>query len=186
MGGLSDVGLPIANLNDVDNLISDGHQIGNHTFNHLDAFKVSDSFYENSIEKNIEEMNKLFPSYIMKTFAYPFGSLTPSKKKIVKKYYKIARGIEGGFNNHFIDLLLLKSYFLSGEKYKLNHYTDIIDDAIKKRHWVIFFTHEVQKNPSKFGCDEYLFDSLLKHCLSREINILSVEDVVKTYLQGNY
>lgn len=46
LGGYSDVGLPIADRNDIENLISNGHEIGDHTYSHLRAFKVSDEEYE--------------------------------------------------------------------------------------------------------------------------------------------
>ncbi len=177
LGGLSDVGLPIARLKDLEKLILDGHEIGDHTYHHLNAFEVDDIKYEESIIKNQEEMLKLFPSYIFKSFAYPFGYLTPSKKRIVRKFYKIARGIEEGYNKSRFDSMLLKSYHLAGDKNRFRLYKNILDKSSEQPSWLIFFTHEVQSNPTEYGCDEELFRSVVEYSLKGGFEILSIKEV---------
>lgn len=178
LGGYSDVGLPIADRNDIENLISDGHEIGDHTYSHLRAFEVSDEEYEESILRNREKMDVLFHGYKFKSFAYPFGSVSPGKKRIVRKYYKIARGIEGGFNKSLIDKMLLKSYHLAGTKNRFGYYSRLIDKNLEEKSWLIFFTHEVQQNPTEFGCDEELLDLLLSKCLNNNCKILGISELL--------
>jgi peptidoglycan/xylan/chitin deacetylase (PgdA/CDA1 family) len=179
LGGYSDVGLPIADRHDIENLISNGHEIGDHTYSHLRAFEVSDEEYEKSILMNREKMDALFAGYEFRSFAYPYGSVTPNKKRIVRKYYNIARGIEGGLNKSYMDTLLLKSYHLAGNKDRLGFYSGLIDNAIEQNSWLIFFTHEVQTNPTEFGCDLILFESLINYCISKDLIIKTISDLIE-------
>ncbi len=181
LGGYSDVGLPILDLDDLEKLISNGHEIGDHTFSHLKAFDVTDEEYKNSIIINQERMEILFPGYKFTSFAYPFGALTPFKKKIVKRFYKVARGIEEGYNNTIFDSMLLKSFHLAGDKNKFEFYKRIIDKSVEHPSWLIFFTHEVQSNPTEFGCDQHLFELILNYCIKNEITIKSIYEFYREF-----
>jgi peptidoglycan/xylan/chitin deacetylase (PgdA/CDA1 family) len=62
-------------------LIDEGHQIGNHTFNHLSGWKVS---VENYME-NIKKTEKVLRNHNLKTklFRPPYGKLKPAQAKAV-------------------------------------------------------------------------------------------------------
>lgn len=70
-------------------IIEEGHQIGNHTFNHLNGWKTKTENYisnfekcEDSIETNIEKSSKIFRP--------PYGKIKPSQSLILRKLgYKI-------------------------------------------------------------------------------------------------
>ncbi len=65
-----------------------GHKIGNHTFNHDDAWKTKNSEYLSSINKT--EFLLKQNGIISNLFRPPFGRITPSKIKLLKKNnYKI-------------------------------------------------------------------------------------------------
>lgn len=65
-----------------EQVVATGHTIGNHTFNHLSAFK---STIPNYLE-NIETCNEIFES---KYFRPPYGLLRPRSIKQIQKKYKI-------------------------------------------------------------------------------------------------
>jgi len=59
-----------------------GHAIGNHTFNHLNGWKTSDTIYFQDVEK----CNELISSNL---FRPPYGKMRLSQFKFLKKHYKI-------------------------------------------------------------------------------------------------
>ncbi len=63
-------------------IISNGHSVGNHSYNHISGWKSSNKEYFTSIEK----ANKLIMSGL---FRPPYGRITPSQIKILKRKYSI-------------------------------------------------------------------------------------------------
>lgn len=182
LGKFSDIGLPIANLDDIENLLKYGHELGDHTFDHCDASKFDYRHYEKSIIENRLQLQKFFPNLSFSSFAYPFGSLKPINKKIVSKYYKVSRGIQSGINSGLTDLNFLKSVHISGDEERFENYKKIILENVTKSGWLIFFTHEVESNPTPFGCTEKLLSKILEFSLQTNNQILSMSEVMHSYL----
>lgn len=63
-------------------LQAEGHIVGNHTYNHLNAWKVSNGEYLDNIEKMEATVTTPF-------FRPPYGKLTPRLAKQINKKYKI-------------------------------------------------------------------------------------------------
>ncbi len=63
-------------------LKANGHSTGNHSYNHLNGWKTANSDYY----KNIEKSNQFINS---KLFRPPYGRISPSQIKHLKKNYKI-------------------------------------------------------------------------------------------------
>lgn len=67
-------------------IISDGHSIGNHTFNHKNGWKTSTTDYI----QNIELCQKQILNLKSKIFRPPYGKIKPSQSKKLRKLgYKI-------------------------------------------------------------------------------------------------
>ena len=74
-----------------DEVIVQGHSIGNHTFNHLDGFKTNADLYLQNVALCETEFQKQ-SNFISdnKLFRPPFGKITPfQSKKLRKLGYKI-------------------------------------------------------------------------------------------------
>ena len=70
-------------------IIQGGHQLGNHTYTHENAWKSKFEEYINSIEKTQNIIKSINP-FSAKYFRPPYGKLTPNlEKKLIKKNYKI-------------------------------------------------------------------------------------------------
>lgn len=63
-------------------IIAEGHTIGNHTFDHLDGWNVNSNVYL----KNIQECAELVLS---KLFRPPYGRMRPKQRKSISRHYKI-------------------------------------------------------------------------------------------------
>jgi peptidoglycan/xylan/chitin deacetylase (PgdA/CDA1 family) len=167
----------------INSLSQNGHEIGCHTYGHLNCADTPPRIlYENCIlNQNIakKEMNISFLS-----FAYPFGKFNLSSKRVIQNNYLTARTIKPGVNIKNIDLAALKSvplYESSGEKNILK-WLDIMD---KYGGWLIFYTHDVRENPSQYGCTINLFEEILNECLLRNFKIMTVGAVAKNLLKQN-
>lgn len=70
-------------------LITQGHSIGNHTFNHLNGWKTSDSNYLKNIELCENQISNL-NSQNCNLFRPPYGKIAPSQSRKLRKLgYKI-------------------------------------------------------------------------------------------------
>jgi len=74
-------------------IISDNHQIGNHTFNHLKGFSTKTHFYIQNTEKAhalFTKTNKSFSAQKALLFRPPYGKIKPNQiKQLKNKGYKI-------------------------------------------------------------------------------------------------
>ena len=66
-----------------------GHAIGNHTFNHLDGWKISCENYIRNTRKCDAEMEKKGYNTAVKLFRPPYGKIKPSQAKALNPTYKI-------------------------------------------------------------------------------------------------
>lgn len=65
-----------------ERIISEGHIVGNHTFNHLNGWKTDDKTYFENIEKCSKTMNSVL-------FRPPYGRIKLSQYNNVKKKHKV-------------------------------------------------------------------------------------------------
>jgi peptidoglycan/xylan/chitin deacetylase (PgdA/CDA1 family) len=72
-----------------EEVVKEGHSIGNHTFNHLNGWKTNTQDYIENAKLFEKEYGKL-STETCKLFRPPYGKITPSQSKILRKMgYKI-------------------------------------------------------------------------------------------------
>ncbi|WP_215226369.1 polysaccharide deacetylase family protein [Echinicola shivajiensis] len=69
-------------------VMEEGHQIGNHTYNHLNGAKVDHNSYIGNLEKCRQTIKKVL-GLDTHLFRPPYGRLKASQTKVVSKYFKI-------------------------------------------------------------------------------------------------
>lgn len=65
-------------------IIHEGHRIGNHTFNHVNGWRTTASSYIENITKT-ERLSPEFNSYRPKLFRPPYGKLSSKQSKLLQK-----------------------------------------------------------------------------------------------------
>ena len=165
----------ICNLNNIETLVNSGHNLGCHTFNHRGAFEQSTLNFENSLIENQNYLRKIYPEFKFSVFSYPKGQVKPATKKLVQKYYIASRGIIPGINKDKIDLNLLKGTSIYGDIDNFNCCKKFIDLNISANGWLIFYTHDIDKYPSPFGCTPELFEKVLKYSLNSGAEVIDIE-----------
>ena len=104
--------LPVSDASDVAAAISDGHDLGCHTFDHVDGSVVTAAAFERSIKANQAALADSGLDADFKVFAYPLNGPAVGTKRVVERYFAGSRGGGQTFNRDVVDLNLLKSYFV--------------------------------------------------------------------------
>ncbi|WCL53193.1 polysaccharide deacetylase family protein [Gimibacter soli] len=149
-------GHSIASADTVKTAFDAGHEIGCHTFSHMDCQANSAAAVATDLEKNkvaITELTGLAPY----SFAYPFGKMSVAAKRLASDRFGSARGVTGGINRGLADLGNLRANQIYSNGFDLAALEGKIADVAANGGWLIFYTHEVAEKPSPFGCrpDEF-------------------------------
>jgi peptidoglycan/xylan/chitin deacetylase (PgdA/CDA1 family) len=172
---------PIASRADLVALLRDGHELGCHTFEHLDGCASSVDEFEHSIATNRAVIKAMVPEFDgFETFAYPLDGPVLPIKKAVGTHFVACRGGGQTFNDGAVDLNLLKAYFFD---YRTN--TDleparrIIARNAAQRGWLIFATHDVTKAPSRYGCTPEFFEQVVQWSVQSGARVLPMAGVLR-------
>ncbi len=172
---------PIGSLHDLAACVDRGHEIGCHTYDHLDCMRASAQEVNKSIVRNQAVARDLgLPPF--RHFAYPFGCFGVAGKKTAMRHYASARTIMVGVNRDNIDLGLLKSVpiYSHSETPRWEHY---LDDLQKNRAgWLIFYTHDLSECPSPYGCTPEKLRFVVRRAREIGASILPVGTVVDKLL----
>jgi hypothetical protein len=54
----------------------------------------------------------------------------------------------------------------------------LIRENVKRRSWLIFYTHDVRSNASRYGCTPALFESVVSHAARSGTRLLTVRETL--------
>jgi hypothetical protein len=115
---------------------------------------------------------------VLENFAYPYGSVSPARKREVRQHFRSCRGVNGGINVGSADLALLKAVPLDSRT-DLANVDRLIEETVRRKGWLIFFTHDVTANPTTFGCTPEALDHAVSAALAAGCTILTVRDALR-------
>jgi len=165
-------------IEDLHELVERGHELATHTFDHVSARDVSNANFVINARKgreSIEATTGLVPSA---SFAYPFGCTNVRLKVKVGEEMQSCRGNFSGLNGAITDKNLLHANALYGGKEALAGALELAELNRRSNGWLIFYTHDVRPNPSKFGCTPELLEALVKSAVKEGYRIMKIADVV--------
>ncbi len=165
----------IVSKDDIQTAIKKGHEIGCHTYTHVDAWSTKPEEFEQSIMANRKAFSDIAPDTKFISFAYPLGNATPHIKKISEKYFNCARGGRQTNNRNFVDLNLLCSFFLDARTgVEFNDVKSIIDANRLQNGWLILTTHDITDHPSHYGCKTKLFTAIVDYIHKQNVLVLPI------------
>ncbi len=173
------------NINDLRTCISQGHELGCHTYNHL-YFKDANNYNQilGDIRKNQISLEESGLGVKFENFAYPFGAQTYNAKKVVSGFYNTCRGIyygenlKKGINVGKTDLNSLLAINLYEESNQLSNIYLLLEDFRKYGGWLIFYTHDVQEKYSQYGCSPAFFESVLIKCIDLGLEVMNIKSAL--------
>lgn len=169
----------IASLTDLIYALKEGHELGCHTFDHMNSWETKTEIFVKSVLMNSKALSDLIPKAHFSSFAYPICDPRPETKREVGKIFECSRG--GGeqtFNVGETDLNLLKAFFLDIRTgATIDAVKQIIDKCAEERGWLIFATHDIDDDPSRYGCPRKMFTEIVKYATQSGANLLPVGKV---------
>jgi peptidoglycan/xylan/chitin deacetylase (PgdA/CDA1 family) len=169
----------IFQLEDLRELVRHGHELACHTFDHCDSWETTPAEFEASILKNRQAAAQHVPTVTLKSFSYPITWPRPATKRRIASLSECARGGGQTFNVEVVDLNYLKAFFIEQSRDDFDAIKQVIDDNAQARGWLIFATHDVCDNPTRFGCAPALFERIVDYSKKSGAHVLPVRDVAE-------
>jgi len=178
--GTQSVSGPIATWADLAATVRHGHELGCHTFDHVDGSVVSADQFARSIEANRIALEQSAVSSRFDVFAYPLNGPALATKRGAGRRFVACRGGGQAINHGTLDLNLLKSYFLDARsRGRVDEVRRLIEANATGKGWLIFATHDVSETPSEYGCDIAYFNTILQLSLTAGARILPMAQVCR-------
>ena len=167
---------------DIKKLWAEGHEIGRHTFSHIDLSNTSDEEMKRDIRRNRDYLEDLGVYTASENFAYPYGTFRTSQKQALGRKFQTLRGIHPYTHHRVMDISRLGAYPLySGEPHK--KLIKAITRLKTRPGWLILFTHDVCKTPSPWGCTPEEFHLTLEAIKQSGADIMPVKQAYTSILE---
>ncbi|PHS23752.1 MAG: hypothetical protein COA85_09330 [Robiginitomaculum sp.] len=144
---------------DVSRLVSNGHEIGCHTENHIDCALNPPVIIEREIRRNQNRLRAL-GAPAPTSFAFPYGETTATSKTLLGQHYDSLRSVRPGVNRRFADAHQLSAVAIEGTLADKDTPLSYVDDLGAAPGWLIFYTHDVRDTPGQWGCTPALFKAV--------------------------
>ncbi len=156
-----------------------GHEIACHTFSHKRTTDLNAAAMAAEIAQNRNFLLALDASIRIENFAYPFGTSSVLRKGQLGKVFRSSRGILPGINRGTVDLQYLRAMPLIDDLIDGDGIDRAFDEAIDSNGWLIFYSHDVEPEPSPFGCSPPLLRYALEAASRRKVANLSVAGALR-------
>lgn len=161
---------------DIVDLVSRGHEVGCHTFEHLPAGETPTRTYLKSISDNACAVQRLIPGYKFSSHSYPISYPRIATKRLLRELFICCRTGGQSENTNIADAYYLRSYFLEqGDSTAIER--TIFRNA-EQNSWLILSTHDIACSPTKYGCSIALFKQVLGWCRASGSELLTVSQTM--------
>lgn len=165
----------IASLADLRNAFREGHELGCHTFDHRHPRNTKTDVFERSVFENRQALSRLLPEASFRTLAYPICGPRPLTKLRIGKLFDCCRIGGQKFNAGKIDLNLVRGFSLDMRAgVSIDTVKLLIDRNCESNGWLVFYTHDVQDQPSSYGCHTEFFKEVVMYSAASGAHLLPV------------
>lgn len=164
----------IITTDSLPSILSAGHEVGCHTFDHYPAWETRSADYLASVERNRRAYHLLSPAYQLQTHSFPINFPRPTTKRELLKRFRACRGGGQCHHQNEVDLGNLKSFFIEQSRQDPSQIKTSIDHNMRDRGWLILSTHDVSATPTPYGCTPALFGTLLNWSQASGAKIVTV------------
>ena len=147
---------------DLAGVLEGGHELGCHTFHHHPAWETPAGDYEASVERNIAAIAGLARARPPLVHSYPISYPRPATKRRLGRLFAGCRAGGQTFNCGEVDLNYLKSFFIEQSVGDLGKIERTIAENAKAAGWLIFSTHDVTPDHTRYGCSTVFFEQVVK------------------------
>lgn len=139
-------------LRDLEEVAAAGHEVGCHTFEHLNLLDVDRAALASSLDKNADFIRSAIGSR-PRSFAFPYGILPPiAARRLCAERFLTSRGVNFGSNSGIFDGSNLRGASLGLGGSRMRDLESLFEKTKATGGWVVLVTHDVQEKPSSYGC----------------------------------
>lgn len=164
----------ICSSTDLKEVLAQGHELGCHTFGHCDAWETESRSFQESILANRRALKEILPGASFATMSYPINTPRPSTKRRTGRHFAGCRGGGQTFNSGPIDLNYLQAFFLEQSREVPSLIWEMISRNRNEGGWLIFATHDISVQPTRFGCTPELFEDVVSRAVGSGARVLPV------------
>ena len=165
---------------DLQPLLQRGHELGCHTFSHCHSYDTPAPSFERSILENQRALQALSPGQEFKTLSYPISCPRPGTKRRSSKYFAGCRAGGQAYNSGTVDLNSLRAFFLEQSRENPGAVKEMVDTNCRAGGWLIFATHDVCENPTRFGCSPAFFEEIVRYSIDSGAHVLSMSKALES------
>lgn len=148
-------------------LTARGHEIGAHTHSHIDCARKKREAVEKDVAANLVALAEAGHPATVSSFAWPYGETSYAVKRWASDVFATGRGVLPGVNRGEADRAQLRAVELGDGAASRRRAIAMLETCIQSNGWLFFFTHDVSKSPSSFGCSPDLIDELCRRATDR-------------------
>jgi peptidoglycan/xylan/chitin deacetylase (PgdA/CDA1 family) len=159
---------------DYARLAGAGHEIGCHTFSHLDCGRAPGTAALAEAVCNADQLEAWDIPYPI-TFAYPYGDVAAGPKAILAQRFKLLRALHPGLVEKGCDLNQAPAVGIEGRHGEATA-RRWLEQARARKAWLILYTHDVQVDPSQWGCTPTALAGLIDAALDGGFDVVTVAE----------
>jgi peptidoglycan/xylan/chitin deacetylase (PgdA/CDA1 family) len=175
---------PQFHASDVQRLLARGHEVGCHTFSHLDCATATAAQIAEDLASNRDFLLRAAPDLVLETFAYPYGSVGLATKIAIQGKYLACRGVEAGLNAGTADFGLLKAVSLPHDDSGGDWIEPWLARAKRENGWLVLYTHDVSPLPTPFGATPRTLNETIAAVQAAGIEVLTLRDAALRVSRG--
>lgn len=175
--GLADTDGPMgrfAGAQDARRLAKAGHEIGCHTYSHLDCGQATGAQVAAEIARNAQALADWgLPEAV--SFAYPYGDVSAPAKRALAGRFRSLRALHHGLVERGSDLNQMPAVGIEGPDGEATA-RDWMDRARARNAWLILYTHDVVDDASAFGCTPAALERLTAKAVLDGFDVVTVAE----------
>ncbi len=186
-GGLTDGqirGRRYHSVSDIQELARGGHHIGCHTYSHRACDQMTHAEMSLDTQRNAAFFAQSGLPNATQDFAFPFGAIDITSKRLAAKTFRSSRLSGGGIQVDQADLNALRTEKLYQHLFTFDRILSLTKEVAQKGAWLIFNTHEVTEDPGQWGCTPALLDYGVQSALQTGCKVLPINLAIE-YFQSN-
>lgn len=163
-----------ANQREIERLALAGHEIGCHTYSHLDLGQASAGQTAADIDLNMHALvGWKLPR--PRSFAYPYGDVSAPAKRTLSGRFSTLRALHHGVIGQGADLNQAPAVGIEGPDGEMlaQHWMGV---AKAKSAWLILYTHDVADQPSEWGCTPAALERLIDRAVADGFDVVTVAE----------